>query len=213
MKTSQTKNKGTSYSRAKKQTPSTQGMETDGQDMENSALHELFIQELKDIYWGEKHLVKSLPKMIKAATSEELKEAIQSHLGETEEHVTRLEQVFESIGEKASAKKCEAMEGLVEEANQGVSDTEDGTMVRDVAIISCAQKVEHYEIATYGTLRTLAQVMGHTEAEELLSQTLEEEKAADDKLTEIAEGFVNERAAGESEEEEGEGESESESED
>jgi len=212
MKTSQTKNKGTSYSRSKKQNPSTKGMESDGQEMENSALHELFIQELKDIYWAEKHLVKSLPKMIKAATSEELKEAIQMHLGETEEHVTRLEQVFESIGEKASAKKCEAMDGLVEEANQGISDTDDDTMVRDVAIISCAQKVEHYEIATYGTLRTLAQVMGHSEAEEFLSQTLEEEKAADDKLTEIAEGFVNERAAGENEEGESDSETEDESE-
>jgi|ERR1043165_2680142 ferritin-like metal-binding protein YciE len=198
------KTKGSNYARAKKQNPSTQASENGSQDMDNSALHELFVEMLKDIYWAEKHLVKSLPKMIKAASSQDLKEAIQSHLEETESHVTRLEQVFESIEEKASAKKCEAMAGLVEEANEGVEDTEDGSLVRDVAIIACAQKVEHYEIATYGTLRTLAQVMGHVEAEELLAQTLEEEKAADDKLTEIAEGFVNEGAAGETEEDESE---------
>jgi ferritin-like metal-binding protein YciE len=197
MKKTQTKTKGTTYSRAKKQNPSTQGESTGSQDMDNSALHELFIEQLKDIYWAEKHLVKNLPKLVKAASSEELKEAIQSHLGETEEHVTRLEQVFESIDEEASANKCEAMDGLVEEANDCIDDTEEGTMVRDVAIIACAQKVEHYEIATYGTLRTLAQVMGHTEAEQLLAETLDEEKAADDKLTQIAEGFINERAADE----------------
>jgi ferritin-like metal-binding protein YciE len=152
---------------------------------------------LKDIYWAEKHLVKNLPKMVKAATSQQLKQAIQMHLEETEQQVTRLEEVFESLDEKVSAKKCEAMSGLVEEANDGVLDTDDGSMVRDVAIIASAQKIEHYEIATYGTLRTLAQVMGHTEAERLLSQTLEEEKSADSKLTEIAEGFVNESASDE----------------
>ena len=140
--------------------------------MEDSALHELFIDELKDIYWAEKHLVKNLPKMVKAATSSELKNAIQKHLKETEGHVTRLEQVFEVLGQKASAKKCEAMDGLVKEAQEMVDETEDGSLVRDVAIISCAQKVEHYEIATYGTLCTLAKVMGHTDAGEILAQTL-----------------------------------------
>jgi ferritin-like metal-binding protein YciE len=194
MRTTQTKSKGVSTS--KKSQSSSQGMT----DMDNSALHELFVNQLKDIMWAEKHLVKSLPKLVKAATSQELKEALQMHLEETEEQVSRLEQVFESIDEKVSSKKCEAMAGLVEEANDGVADTDEGTMVRDVAIIASAQKVEHYEIASYGTLRTLAQVMGHTDAEQLLSETLEEEKNADEKLTEIAEGFVNESASGEEKE-------------
>jgi len=187
----------TTPTRTKNSTSSSSSAENNNADMESSALNELFVNELKDIYWAEKHLVKNLPKMVKAASSPELKEAIQSHLAETEEHVTRLDSVFESIDEKPSAKKCEAMSGLVDEANDGVSDTEEGTMVRDVAIIACGQKIEHYEIATYGTLRTLAQVLGHTEAEQLLAETLDEEKAADEKLTEIAEGFVNQRAAGE----------------
>jgi ferritin-like metal-binding protein YciE len=191
MRTTQTKGKEGMTS--KKTTSSLKS----SRDMDNSALHELFVTELKDIYWAEKHLVKNLPKLVKAATSQELKEAIQMHLEETEQQVTRLEQVFESIDEKVSAKKCEAMAGLVEEANDGVLDTDEGTMVRDVAIIASAQKVEHYEIAAYGTLRTLAQVMGHTEAEQLLSETLDEEKSADEKLTEIAEGFVNESASDE----------------
>jgi ferritin-like metal-binding protein YciE len=191
MRTTQTKGKESSTSKK-----STGGLKS-SRDMDNSALHELFVTELKDIYWAEKHLVKNLPKLVKAATSQELKEALQMHLEETEQQVTRLEQVFESIDEKVSAKKCEAMAGLVEEANDGVLDTDEGTMVRDVAIIASAQKVEHYEIASYGTLRTLAQVMGHTEAEQLLSETLDEEKSADEKLTEIAEGFVNESASDE----------------
>jgi ferritin-like metal-binding protein YciE len=194
MRTTQTKSKGLSTS--KKSQTSSQGMT----DMDNSALHELFVNQLKDIMWAEKHLVKSLPKLVKAATSQELKEALQMHLEETEEQVNRLEQVFESIDEKVSSKKCEAMAGLVEEANDGVADTDEGTMVRDVSIIASAQKVEHYEIAAYGTLRTLAQVMGHSDAEQLLSETLEEEKNADQKLTEIAEGFVNESASGEEKE-------------
>ena len=165
--------------------------------MEDSALHELFIGELKDIYWAEKHLVKNLPAIIKAATSQELKDAIQGHAAQTETHVTRLEQVFGLLGQRAAAKKCEAMEGLVEEAKEMIDETEDGSMVRDVAIISCAQKVEHYEIATYGTLSTLAKVMGHTEVENILNDTLSEEKGADYKLTEIAESFVNEHASDE----------------
>jgi ferritin-like metal-binding protein YciE len=197
MRTTQTKGKGTTSKKSLTGSQGKSAFSSQGADMDNSALHELFVNQLKDLYWAEKHLVKSLPKMVKAATSQELKEAIQMHLEETEEQVSRLEQVFESIDEKVSAKKCEAMAGLVDEANQGVADTDEGTMVRDVAIIASAQKVEHYEIASYGTLRTLAQVMGHTEAEQLLSETLEEEKGADEKLTEIAEGFVNESASGE----------------
>lgn len=165
------------------------------QDMENSELHEFFIEELKDIYWAEKHLVKNLPKMVKSATSAKLKDAIQSHLEETEGQVKRLEEVFQSLGERANAVKCEAMAGLVEEAERCVKDTEDGTMVRDAAIIACAQKVEHYEIASYGTLKTLANLMGHQRAVSLLEATLNEEKNADEILTAIAEGYVNEKAS------------------
>lgn len=164
-----------------------------------SALKELFVDELKDIYWAEQHLVKALPKMIKNATSEELKNTIQTHLAETEGHVSRLEQVFESIGEKAKAVKCEAMEGLLKEADEMMKETDKGTEVRDVAIISCAQKVEHYEIASYGTLKTLAGTLGFSEAQDMLQQTLDEEKNADQLLTGVAESYVNEAAAAETE--------------
>lgn len=162
-----------------------------------SALKELFIDEVKDIYWAEKHLASALPKMIKGATSEDLKTAITDHLEETKNHVTRLESVFASIGEKATAKKCLAMEGLLKEATELLEDTDKGTEVRDVAIISAAQKVEHYEIATYGTLRTLAGTLGYSEAQTLLDETLAEEKNADALLTQVAENYVNEAAAAE----------------
>jgi ferritin-like metal-binding protein YciE/glycine/D-amino acid oxidase-like deaminating enzyme/nitrite reductase/ring-hydroxylating ferredoxin subunit len=164
-----------------------------------SALKELFVDELKDIYWAEQHLVKALPKMIKGATSEELKNTIQTHLAETEGHVSRLEKVFESIGEKAKAVKCEAMAGLLKEAEELMTETDKGTEVRDAAIISAAQKVEHYEIASYGTMRTLAGTLGFSEAQELLQQTLDEEKNADQLLTGVAENYVNEAAAAETE--------------
>ena len=164
-----------------------------------SALKELFIDEIKDIYWAEKHLAQALPKLIKGATSEDLKQTITNHLEETKNHVTRLESVFESIGEKATAKKCLAMEGLLNEATELLSDTEKGTEVRDVAIISAAQKVEHYEIASYGTLKTLAGTLGFTEAQDLFEQTLAEEKNADSLLTQVAENYVNETAAAEQE--------------
>src|ERR1700760_2701445 len=164
-----------------------------------SALKELFVDELKDIYWAEKHLASALPKMIKGATSENLKDTISAHLDETKNHLTRLESVFESIGEKAAAKKCLAMEGLLKEATELLSDTDKGTEVRDVAIISAAQKVEHYEIASYGTLRTLAGTLGYSEAQGLLDETLAEEKNADSLLTQVAENYVNEAAAAEAE--------------
>ncbi|MFD2873751.1 ferritin-like domain-containing protein [Mucilaginibacter ximonensis] len=163
-----------------------------------SALKELFIDELKDIYWAEQHLVKALPKMMKGATSDDLKNTIQQHLTETEGHVSRLEQVFESIGEKAKAVKCEAMDGLLKEADELLKETDKGTEVRDVAIISAAQKVEHYEIASYGTLRTLAGTLGFDEAQDLLQQTLDEEKNAD-KLLSVAADTINEMAAAETE--------------
>jgi ferritin-like metal-binding protein YciE len=157
----------------------------------DSALNELFIDELKDIYWAEKHLVKALPKMAKAATSDKLRTAIENHLAETENHVTRLEDAFASIDEKAVAKKCEAMAGLIKEGDEIVADTEKGTYTRDAGIISAAQKIEHYEIASYGTLKTLANVLGYSEAADLLDATLQEEKNADGMLTQIAESSIN----------------------
>ncbi|RKR81571.1 ferritin-like metal-binding protein YciE [Mucilaginibacter gracilis] len=166
-------------------------------ELKDSALNELFIDELKDIYWAEKHLAKALPKMIKGATSAELKTAIENHLKETENHITRVEAVFKAIGEKAVAVKCEAMAGLLKEAEELLGETEKGTMTRDVAIISAAQKVEHYEIASYGTMSTLANVLGYAEAVELLEANLAEEKNADSLLTQVAENTVNSAASSE----------------
>ena len=157
----------------------------------NTQLENFFTDSLKDIYWAEKHLTKALPKMQKAATTEQLKAAIGEHITQTEEHVTRLEQVFELMGKKAQAKKCDAMEGLIKEGESIVEETEDGTMTRDVGIISAAQKVEHYEISTYGTLVQLAKTMGMDEAASILAETLVEEKETDQGLTEIAENNIN----------------------
>ncbi|HWV69136.1 ferritin-like domain-containing protein, partial [Chitinophaga sp.] len=165
--------------------------------MPDSKFHELFMDELKDIYWAEKNLVKALPKMQKAATSEELSTCIGNHLEETKEHVARLEQVFELLGKKPQAKKCEAMEGLIAEGQEVVADTDEDTAVRDAGIIIASQKIEHYEISAYGSLRTLANVMGHSQVVKLLEQTLKEEKNADSLLTEVAESTVNEEAAAE----------------
>jgi ferritin-like metal-binding protein YciE len=165
--------------------------------MEDSEFHEFFVDELKDIYWAEKHLVKALPKFKKAATSPELAAAFEKHTVETQNHIATLEEVFSLLDEKAVAKKCDAMAGLLEEADSILEDTEAGTLVRDAGLILAAQKAEHYEIATYGTLKTFAEVMGHTEVANLLAQTLADEKATDVALTEIAEGFVNEQAAAE----------------
>jgi ferritin-like metal-binding protein YciE len=162
--------------------------------MEDSEFHEFFVDELKDIYWAEQHLAKALPKMQKAATSEELAAAFEKHTLETQQHISTLEQVFELLGEKAAAKKCDAMAGLLEEAKGIMEDTESGTMIRDAGLILAAQKVEHYEIATYGTLRTFAENMGHTDVQNLLQQTLDNEKETDVALTTIAENFVNEAA-------------------
>lgn len=168
-------------------------------DVQESALNELFIDELKDIYWAEKHLVKALPKMAKAATSDELRAAIEKHIGETENHVSRLEQVFQSVGEKAAAIKCEAMEGLIKEGEEIVKETEKGSITRDAGIISASQKIEHYEIASYGTLRTLAGVLGYEEAVDLLEATLAEEKQCDEDLTILAVNGINKMASTEAE--------------
>lgn len=162
------------------------------------ALNELFLDGIMDLYWAENHLVKSLPKMIKAATSPALSTAIENHLKETEGHVARLEQIFELMGKKAIAKKCDAMEGLAKEGEGIVESTEEGTATRDVGIILASQKVEHYEIASYGGLHQLAVTLGLGEVAALLEKTLAEEKAADALLTEVAEDEVNYTAAEES---------------
>jgi ferritin-like metal-binding protein YciE len=157
-------------------------------------LKDFFEDGLKDIYWAEKALTKALPKMAKNATSSQLIHAFEHHLKETEEHVTRLEKVFESLGLKATGKKCDAMAGLLDEAAGIIEETKVGD-VRDAAMIAAAQKVEHYEIATYGTLRVYAVTLGETKAALLLAKTLEEEKNADVKLTEIAMAHINVDAA------------------
>ena len=157
----------------------------------NSQLETYFTDSLKDIYWAEKHLIKALPKMRKAATTIELKTAIEEHIAQTTEHARRLEQVFELMGKKAQSKKCDAMEGLVKEGESVIEETEKGSMTRDVGIIIAAQKVEHYEIAAYGGLVQLAKTMGNEEIAVILQQTLEEEKQTDLNLTEIAENNIN----------------------
>jgi len=178
MKSTSTTQKATKQSSKSNQMPTSEGMQAP------EGLQEFFVDGLKDIYWAEKALTKALPKMIKNATSPELVEALTNHLDETKQQVTRLEEVFTSVGKKATAKKCEAMEGLIKEAEGIMEETNEGPM-RDAGIIAAGQKVEHYEIASYGTLAAYAGMLGLTEAEELLTQTLEEEKLADEKLTEV----------------------------
>jgi len=156
-------------------------------------LHELFLDELADVYNAEQQLTKALPKMAKAAKNEELREAFQQHLEETENHISRLDQVFESLGESMKRKKCKGMEGLVEEGEEIISEQKN-TNALDAGLIISAQKVEHYEIAAYGSLCSWAEQMGHDDAVELLKETLEEEKTTDEKLTEIAENIANTQA-------------------
>jgi len=157
-------------------------------------LKELFIDSLKDIYWAEKALVKALPKMAKNATTPNLIEGINNHTAETEEQIARLEQVFTLIGKKAVAKKCEAMDGLLKEGTDIMESTEQGP-VRDAGIIAASQKIEHYEIATYGTLCAFAKTLGLDEVADILHTTLEEEKRADITLTEAAYNTINFDAA------------------
>jgi ferritin-like metal-binding protein YciE len=176
--------------------------------MPGSMLHDFFMDSLKDIYWAEKALVKGLQKMAKNATSEDLKSAFEDHKMVTQTQVTRLEQVFEMMGKRAQAKTCPAMQGLLEEATEVIEETEDDTYTRDCALIVSAQKAEHYEIATYGSLVALANAMGHTEAADLLQETLDEEKESNDLLTQIAEGHINAEALAEGSGEDEEGEEE-----
>lgn len=156
-------------------------------------LRSLFEDGLKDIYWAEKALTKALPKMAKNATSEELVAAINEHLDVTRAQVQKLEQVFESIGKKAQAKKCDAMEGLIKEGEGILEETKPGP-VRDAGIIGACQKVEHYEIATYGTLASFATLLGEDEAYSLLEEILSEEKEADQTLSTVAETAINQEA-------------------
>lgn len=191
--------KSSSNSRSSNSKSSNASSSSQGKD---SMLEEFFADELKDIYWAEKHLVKTLPKMRKAATSPELQQAFEDHLQVTTEQVGRLEQIFEMMGKKAQAKKCDAMAGITEEAAGIIEETEKGTATRDVGLILAAQKVEHYEIATYGGLAQLARTLGLDDVAEILETTLAEEKETDELLTEIAENNVNYEASQEEEEEE-----------
>lgn len=160
----------------------------------NQELHDLFLDELADLLSAETQLTKALPKMAKAAQSEELAEALRSHLTETENHVERLKEVFASLDEKVKTKTCKAMKGLIEEGSELLEELK-GSSALDAGIIAAGQKVEHYEIASYGSVRAWAEEMGHTEAADLLQETLDEEKAADEKLTEIAEHSANKQMA------------------
>lgn len=166
-----------------------------GSSTDQSKLQEFFIDQLKDIYWAEKKLVKTLPKLEAAATTQELKNAFSNHCRETEQHVSRIEQVFGLLGEDADAVKCHAMAGIVDEGSDIIDETEEGTAQRDVGLIFAGQKAEHYEIASYGGLVQLAKTLNYTDAADVLAQTLAEEKEADALLTQIAERNVNVRAS------------------
>ncbi|MEO6904655.1 MAG: ferritin-like domain-containing protein [Bacteroidia bacterium] len=181
MKTTETKSKPQTKTTTKKSGGVAEG------------LRELFEDELKDIYWAEKALLKAIPKMIKNASSEELIAALEDHLSVTEQQVTRVEAVFDVLNLKPEGKKCEAMAGLIKEAEEIMKECKKG-MVRDAGIISAAQKIEHYEIATYGTLRTFALTLEEDDAADFLQMTLDEEKDADSALTDIAEAFINAEA-------------------
>jgi ferritin-like metal-binding protein YciE len=174
---------------------SSKGPANSGAGKGDTLLKEYFLESLQDIYYAEKAITKALPKMTKAATSEELKDAFQEHLAVTQEQMNRLEQVFETMGEKAKGKKCEAIEGLIKEGESIIEDTDEGTATRDVGLIMAAQKIEHYEIATYGGLVQLAHTLGLEDAAELLGITLNEEKETDVLLTGIAENNVNYEAS------------------
>jgi len=169
--------------------------------MPAETLEELLVEELKDLYSAENQLVKALPKMAKAASAPELREAFENHLAETKGQVDRLEQIFKNLDGSPKGKKCVAMEGLIEEGADIISEHEESS-VRDAALICAAQKVEHYEIAAYGCARTFAQLLDMKEARQLLQETLDEEGNADKKLTELAESIINIEAEQEGEEEE-----------
>ena len=161
--------------------------------MKINTLHEFYVESLRDLYSAETQLVAALPKVAQAAASRELRTAIEDHLKQTQGHVTRLEQVFDELGEKPNGHTCAAMKGLIKETEEIISDVTDKSVL-DAALIGAAQKVEHYEIAGYGTARTFAQLMGHTQQAKLLQETLKEESHADELLTRVAESTVNAKA-------------------
>jgi len=160
-----------------------------------TTMEELFIEEIRDLYDAETQLTKALPKLSEAAVSDDLREAFDEHLEQTENQVERLKRIFELVGEKPTGKKCAAMTGLIKEGDELVSDS-DETPVRDAGLIAAAQKVEHYEISGYGSARTHAELLGNDEAVRLLGTTLQEEKDADEKLTQLAQGMINAEAVG-----------------
>jgi ferritin-like metal-binding protein YciE len=161
--------------------------------MKIETMEDLFLEQVEDLYDAEKRLVKALPKMAEASTSQTLRQAIESHLMETEGHVTRLESVFRALGQDPKGQTCDAMKGLVSEGEDIISDI-DQSPLRDAGIIAAANRVEHYEIAAYGSARTFAEILGLHEAATLLEQTLQEEKNADQKLTQLAESMINDQA-------------------
>lgn len=162
--------------------------------MAMDSLKDLYVEELKDLYNAENQLLKALPKMARKASSPDLKRAFQEHLGQTERQVNRLEKIFKDLGEKPTGKTCKAMKGLVEEGKEIIEEKGDESVL-DAALIGAAQKVEHYEIASYGTARTFASMLGEEDAVTALQQTLDEEAATDKKLTALAEGMVNVEAS------------------
>lgn len=166
----------------------------------NSKLKEFFVDQLEDLLWAERKLVKTLPKMEEAATSQQLKTAFSTHRQQTEQHVSRLEHIFGIVGEEVDSTKCPAMAGIVDEGEDIIDDTDEGSAQRDVGLIFAAQKAEHYEIATYGGMVTLAQTLGYSDAAEILAQTLTEEKETDELLTRIAENDINYQASTEQQE-------------
>jgi ferritin-like metal-binding protein YciE len=172
--------------------------------MKLNTLHELYVDELRDLYNAESQLLKALPKMAKAASSDELKQAFVEHLEQTKGHVNRLEQIFNELDESPKGKTCHAMKGLIEEGSE-MLDQDGEESVLDAGIIAAAQKVEHYEIASYGTVRTFADLLNQSEASRLLQETLDEESEANEKLNSLAEGVVNPEALMESEMETGNG--------
>lgn len=176
---------------ANKQATKKNSMQNGEHSAEPSLLEKFFSDQLKDIYYAEQQLVKALPEMQKAATTEELEDAFAEHLKQTERHVKRLEKVFRVIGKNPEGKKCEAMDGLLKEARTIISETQQGSKTRDAALIIAAQKVEHYEIASYGGLAQLAITMGLYHAADILEKTLQEEEDTDLLLTEIAETYIN----------------------
>jgi len=168
--------------------------------MNQETLQELFVEQLRDVYDAEKQLVKALPKLAKEADSKELSEALSQHLNETQTHVSRLEEVFKSLGMTAKSKTCKGMKGLLEEGSEAIQEQDKGPL-RDLALIAGCQKVEHYEISAYGTIRTFAENLGLDDAVELLQQTEDEEKEADEKLTEVAETLFDAQSSMDDDEE------------